>query len=88
MLVRINKFDYALQQLVHACDAAFDTWQDAKNMCERIWKQTPESVSITETTFTSGIKQCSVAKKQRIVYQITEVNDTKKQPAQTSIFGD
>lgn len=87
MVVRINKFDYAMQKLVHACDAAFETWQDAKNMCERIWEQTPESASITETQFASGIKQCSVATKHRIIYQITEVNEAKKQPAQISIFG-
>jgi hypothetical protein len=87
MVVRINKFDYTLNKLVYATEACYATWQEAKQMCERVFKMQEDAVSITETNFASGLKQCSVATKRCIIYQITEADENKKQPVQTSIFG-
>lgn len=87
MVVRINKFDYALQQLVYATEACYQTWEEVKDMCERMFNTYPDAVCITETKFASGIMQCSVSTKQRIIYQVTEVNEKKQQPLQTSILG-
>lgn len=88
MVVEIKAFNYEAGFLQHKTDAVFPDWTAALQMANTVWENNAEAVSITETKFASGIMQVSVASKQRIVYQITEVNDAKKQPAQTSIFGD
>lgn len=85
MQVQVSRYHSGINEMVHK-NEIMPNWQAAEAMATTIWENSDDAVGITKTVFASGIHQISVACKRRIVFQITEVDEHKKQPVQKSIF--